>query len=276
MLSRIVRRPISNTAMALACLISSVAASPMALAQDTGVEQYQATLEEITNRQMTLRQREFYLRQQQAQIEALEADVAEAQAVEPRELLLPIVRNMVAEIEKVMVADLPIRVERRFALLDDLRSDLQSDDVAIGDAYRRAMELYGLEVAMGLQVGAYTGLNPVEPGTRYAACLEDVDSAKCALSDELRQALETGAELDDLRDEIYDGNYLHFGRMALMFLERDYSVGYRYNEETESWDVLPGSALLGLRQNVRIANGDSAISTMTAPIRVGSSAADAS
>ena len=256
-----------------------------ALAQDaTGdatvspVDQYTAILEEIADRRTTLAQREFYLQQQQAEIESLNARIEDASESDASEELLPLVEEMVAEIEKVMVSDLPFRVERRFALLDDLRADLQGDNVSVFDVYRRAMELYGQEVVYGYQVGSYTGLNPIpeRQGQRYRACLEDQDSAACDLSTEQRQALNSGADIEDLEDQLYDGNYIHYGRLALLYLERDSSEGYRYNQETGAWDEGSGSELLGLRQNVRIARGESAISTMVAPIRIGEAGADAS
>ncbi|MGB6317909.1 MAG: DUF3450 family protein [Litorimonas sp.] len=244
----------------------------------SAVDQYTQVLEEIANRRTTLLQREFYLQQQQAEIDALSAQIATAGEADASEELLPLVREMVAEIEKRMVSDLPFRVERRFALLDDLRDDLQNDNVLIADTYRRAMELYIQEVTYGYQVGSYQGLNPIadRAGRRYAACEADVDSAACDLSDEQRRALNGGAELEDLREQIYDGNYIHYGRMALLYLERDSSEGYRYNEASQQWDELTNSELLGLRQNVRIARGESAIGTMVAPIRVGEAGADAS
>jgi hypothetical protein len=259
--------------------------SGVALAQDsTGADelsptdQYTALLNEIADRRTTLAQREFYLQQQQAEIDALTSRIETATEANASEELLPIVRSMVAEIEKIMVSDLPFRVERRFALLDDLRADLQNDNVVVSDVYRRAMELYGQEVNYGYQVGSYTGNNPIteRQGQRFRACQENIDSAVCDLSAEQRQALNSGADLEDLREQIYDGNYIHYGRLALLYLERDSSEGYRYNQDTNSWDSLSNSELLGLRQNVRIARGESAIGTMTAPIRVGEAGADAS
>lgn len=268
---------------AAACL--GVALSPgfagTAIAQDQSGDaaaEYAALLDEITTRRENLAVREFYIQQQQEQIDSMAAQIEAATEADASEELLPLVREMVAEIEKVMVSDLPFRVERRFALLDDLRDDLQADDVLVSDVYRRAMEIYGIEAAYGLQVGSYTGLNPIaeRQGNRYQACLADQTSPVCDLSKEQNQAIASGAEIEDLRDQLYDGNYIHFGRMALLYLERDSSEGYRYNQETSSWDRLSNSELLGLRQNVRIARGESAIGTMTTPISIGETGADAS
>ena len=255
--------------------------SGSALAQDdtaSSVDQYRLVLQEISDRRVNLAQREFYIQQQQEEIASLSSRVEAASGSSASEELLPIVRNMVSEMEKVMVSDLPFRVERRFALLDDLRADLQAEDVSVFDVYRRAMDIYSQELGYGLQVSSYTGLNPKPDlqGRRYQACLADTASAACDLNKEQAKALRNGAEIEDLEEQIYDGNYIHFGRLALLYLERDSSEGYRYNQTTNEWDELSGSELLGLRQNVRIARGESAIGTMSAPIRVGAAGADAS
>lgn len=266
-----------------ACLgvILSAGYGGLANAQDQAVTpsvEYQAVLQEISDRRANIALREFYLQQQQETIDSMTARIAQTTETSASDELLPVVREMVAQLEKVMVADLPFRVERRFGLLDDLRDDLQGEGVLVSDVYRRAMELYGLEAAYGLQVGSYTGLSPIteRQGNRYAACQEDMESPVCDLSKEQNNALDNGAELEDLREQLYDGNYIHFGRLALLYLERDSSEGYRYNQATNSWDSLSGSELLGLRQNVRIARGESAIGTMAAPIRIGEAGVDES
>lgn len=268
---------------AAACMGVALSAG-LAVAQDAqtapevSVDQYRLILQEIADRKTILAQREFYISQQQAEIDSMTGLIEEISSVDASAELMPLVQTMVAELEKVMTSDLPFRVERRFALLDDLRADMQGEDVVISDIYRRAMSLYGQEMTYGLQVGSYTGQNPMpdRQGQRFRACQENPESAVCDLNKEQATALKTGALIEDLEDQLYDGNYIHFGRLALLYLERDSSEGYRYNQDSGAWDQMSNSELLGLRQNVRIARGESAISTMTAPIRVGEAGADAS
>lgn len=271
---------------AAACFGIALGAVPasQAQAQDQSqtttslASQYESVLKEISDRRTNVLLREYYLTEQQKEIDSLATRLALANDSSASEELLPMVREMVAELEKVMVADLPFRIERRFGLLDDLRDDLQAEDVLVSDVYRRALQLYGFEAAYGLQVGSYSGVSPIadRQGNRFQACMADPDSSVCDLNKEQRQALATGAEMEDLQSQLYDGNYIHFGRLALLYLERDSSEGYRYNEATKQWDPLSNSELLGLRQNVRIARGESAIGTMTAPIQIGEGGSDAS
>lgn len=269
-------------AAAVLILASGGLSVSTAQAQDN-VDAYAALLQQIADANTNLAQREFYVEQQRAQIERLNADLAAARSGEGQTDLLPMLRDMVDRLSDVMEEGLPIRQERRGTLIANLRDDVRADDASAYDGFRRAMELIVDEVELGMDVGSYTGFNPIpeKAGQRFTACLADKDSAKCDLSKEQAAVLqdrEPGETQDILQDyfdngQIPDGNYIHYGRLALLYLERDSSEGYRYNPDTKAWDALPASELLGLRQDVRIARGESAISTMVAPVVVGGSGA---
>lgn len=263
-------------ALALCAGAALCAISAPAFAQDGAADEYAALLQQIADLNTTTTQREFYASQQDAEIEALTAAVEAASDEESQVELLPMLRNMVAQLEEVMVEDLPINVERRFALLDDLREDISSDEASAYEGFRRALDLIGDEAELGLSVSYYLGNNPVDPGGRFAACQADPLGAVCDLSDDQKVGLENGAAVEDFNQlgQLPDGNYIHYGRLALLYLERDSSVGYRYNAASKQWDRISNSELLSLRQDVRIARGESAISTMSVPIEVGARSAD--
>ena len=248
-----------------------ILAGPAAAQDADAVAQYSALLQQIADVNTSIAQQEFYVAQQEAEIARLQQALATANAEGGQPELLPMLRNMVGELEEVMVEDLPIRVERRFALLDDLREDISSDDASAYDGFRRAMDLIGDEVELGLSVGSYSGNNPVNPGQRFAACQADPNSARCDLSKDQQASLTRGATVEDFNQlsQLPDGNYIHYGRMALLYLERDSSEGYRYDANSKSWQPVRANELLSLRQNVRIARGESAIATMTFPMEIG-------
>lgn len=273
-------------ALSLAIAASLVPVS--AQAQDRTAE-YEALLQEISDRTNNVTQREFYLEQQQAQIDSLRERIAAARSADAQAELRPILDDMVEGLERVMTTDLPFRTVERFALLDDLRDDLRSPDASLSDGFRRALDLYSNEVELGLGVSSYTGNNPVadQAGARYRACLEDYTSARCGLNDDQLKQVKSvedraGVDASDVindfnaSEQLPDGNYIHYGRLALFYLERDSSVGYRYDMDAKAWQPISNSDLLGLRQNVRIARGESAVATMTTPIKIGERAADAS
>ncbi len=262
----------------LAVSVALCAVSVPAIAQDAGeaTAEYAALLQQIADLNATTTQRQFYLSQQAKEIESLNAAIDAAGESGNQVELLPMVRRMVAQLEEVMVEDLPIDVERRFALLDDLRTDIQSDEASAYEGVRRALDLMSSEAELGLSVDFYLGNNPVNPGGRFAACQSDPESSQCDLSKDQSEALKNGAVVEDFNQlgQLPDGNYIHYGRLALLYLERDSSEGYRYNAASKQWDPISNTELLSLRQDVRIARGESAISTMSVPIQIGASSAD--
>ena len=270
------RRALCGLALGTAAALGAVA---VAGAQDANpADTYALLLQQTSDVNTNVLRQEFLVTQQQAEIDRLSAALEEANATDSEVSLLPMVREMVAQLEAVMVEDLPFRVEARFAALDNLRETIGNDEAEPYDAFRRALDLAEDEVTLGLSVGAYTGNNPVNPGQRFAACQQDPLSARCDLSDEQRLALENDVTVEDFNQlgQLPDGNYIHYGRMALMYLERDSSEGFRYDAASKQWEALPNRELLNLRQDVRIARGESAITTMTAPISVGAAPSDAS
>ncbi|WP_409433450.1 DUF3450 family protein [Litorimonas sp. RW-G-Af-16] len=263
----------SNIARKVLCagaalLMSASALGITASAQDADAEakSYAALLQQISDLKISIAQKEAYLSNQKGQIDSLQGQIEALPA--KKEAIRPIVAAMTAEIEKELVKDVPFRRQERFNRLDKLKEDLADESIGESVLFRQAMNLYDAEVNYGNSVGAYAGDNPVTPGTRFAACEANQASSTCALTDDLRGALDSGATLDDLRDSLNDGNYIHFGRLSLAYLELDSSVGYQYNKETNAWDKMNGADIIGLRKAVRIARGESAPGVVRGPIRL--------
>lgn len=249
--------------------------TPMASAQDATdlVAEYSTLVEKMSNIKLSTMQREVMLQRQQEQIASLEAQIA--QVPETTAAVRDIAIQMANEIEKQIEKDIPFRPEERYARLGSLL-DLINDEAARPvDMYRRAMNVLDIEANYGNSISAYTGDNPVNPGRRLAACRENLDSQTCNLSKDTREKLDAGANLDgkladpaDVSGEVKDGNYVHFGRMAFIYLDLDSREGYRWNQETKEWDAMASSDIINARRAVRIARGESAPGVVTAPIRV--------
>ncbi|MEP1229767.1 MAG: DUF3450 family protein [Litorimonas sp.] len=241
----------------------------MASAQDTDLEaRYSALLQQIADTKMVIAQKEAYIGSQQAQIDSLSSQIEFVPGI--KESVRPIVTQMTAEIEKVIKNDLPFLADERYARLDDLKADLA--DATIGESvlYRKAMTLYDIETNYGNTVGSYTGNNPVNPRSRLQACQESLSTTACAFTEDLTAVLNSGATLENLANEgdLNDGNYIHFGRLAFLYLQVDSSEGFRYDKESQSWEPLSQGEILGVRRSVRIARGESAAGVLTAPILV--------
>jgi len=261
-----------NTARIALCaslLIGTGISSIVAQAQNADREaKYSALLQQIADTKLVIAQKEAYLASQQSQIDSLRSQLKTVPDV--KQSVRPIVGQMVAEIEKVINSDVPFLPEERFARLDDLKADLS--DASIGESviYRKAITLYDIETNYGNSVGSYTGINPVNPKGRLKACQESLTSTACAFTEDLQGALAAGATLEDLAREgdLNDGNFIYFGRLALLYLEVDSSEGYRYDKASKTWEELSQGEILGVRRSVRIARGESAAGVVTAPINV--------
>jgi len=261
-----------NTARIALCaslLLTTGFSSNAATAQNADKEaQYAALLQQIADTKLVIAQKEAYLATQQSEIDSLKSQIDTIPAV--KESIRPIVVKMTAEIEKEMNNDLPFRSEKRFARLDDLKEDLSNAEVGESAIFRKAITLYDVETGYGNSVGSYTGNNPVEPGGRLAACQASLTTTACAFTDDLTAAVAAGATLEGLAKEgaLNDGNFIHFGRLAFLYLEIDSSEGYRFDKESGSWTKLSQGEIIGVRKSVRIARGESAAGVLTAPIAV--------
>lgn len=231
---------------------------------------YSATLQKIADQKLAIAQKQAYIANQENTISSMRSQLETLP--ETKESIRPIVMEMTAEIEKIILSDIPFRQVERLNRLDDLKESLA--DPAIGESvlFRKAMTLYDVEANYGNTVGSYSGESPKNAGVRYRACEKNKNSAKCSLTDDHKEKLEAGATLVDLKDTLPDGNFIHFGRLSLVYLELDSSEGYRYNKDTNDWDRLEGGEIIGIRRAVRIARGESAPGVVRGPVPVSESA----
>lgn len=248
--------------------VTPVGVSTTAQAQDAdaAVDRYVGVLNQIENVKIATAQKELMTARQSEAIEDLRAQIETVPAT--KSAVRGIVTEMVAEIEKVIVSDLPFRKEERFARLDRLRALVADPATLDSDLYRRAMTLYDIEANYGYSISAYTGDHPLSPGRRLAACKEDAASLSCNLSSDQQKQLDAGLTIDDISDSIRDGNYVHFGRLSYIYLDLDSREGLRWSKENEAWEPLSSSDIINARKSVRIARGESAPGVVTAPIRV--------
>lgn len=228
--------------------------------------QYSSVLQQIANKKLAIAQRQAYLATQQSQIDSLKSQIESVPAI--KESIRPMVIEMTAEMEKAINTDLPFRDQERTGRLEDLKIDISDATVGESVIFRKAITMYDIETNYGNSVGTYTGPNPVKPGGRLEACEKDLRSVSCAFTDDLSAAMAGGAKLEDLVKEgsLYDGNYIHFGRLAFLYLEVDSSEGYRYNKASRAWEEVSSGEIIGLRRAVRVARGESAAGVVKAPV----------
>jgi hypothetical protein len=242
----------------------------VAVAQDNTLEEtYANLLQQIANKQVAIDQKQLYLKTQEDQIASLREQLASVEDLKAS--VKPLVVKMAADVEKEMNKDVPFNASERFDRLAKLKEDLAKPDAPIASLFRQAMNIYDIEVVAGASIASYNGEHPKTPGVRLKACDEDLNSKACDLSKEIRDALPEDAtriESDTLRDNVYDGYYLHFGRLALIYLQFDSSEGWRWDQSQGDWVQMSASDLLNARRAVRIARGESAPDVVLGPVEI--------
>ncbi|MEP3891151.1 MAG: DUF3450 domain-containing protein [Hellea sp.] len=257
-----------------AVLALTIALSSQVTAQDADAgDNYAALLQQIENVKLETAQKEIYIKTQENKIANLKAQMAGIPATSAA--VGPLLEKMAVAIENEINSDYPFKVVERFARLDDFRESLADAAATPGEKMRKALNIYGIEVGYGNTVAAYTGNNPKTPGTRYAACEADESSKACGLTsdhkkkmgyDEDGKPTGNGATVSDLKGELMDGAYLHYGRLALVYLEFDSSEAWRYDKEAKDWVELSSADIIEIRRAVRIARGQSAPGVLAAPV----------
>ncbi len=250
----------------IVALLSSAGLNSIATAQtaDEAAARYASVLQQIEDVKLEIRQKEVYLASQEAKMADLRAQIASVS--ETKEAVHPIMREMLQAMEAEIIADLPFRHGERLTRLDDVRETLGDSGAKPGEKMRKALQLYDIEISYGNSVTAYPGDNPKNGGTRYAACEADLESATCGLTTEMRKDMASGATLSDIKGRLRDGSFLHYGRLAFIFVQHDSSEAWRFVKEDKEWVQLSGSDILNARRSVRIALGESAPGVLTAPV----------
>lgn len=257
----------------VAALALSIAVGSQVSAQDADAgDDYAALLQQIENVKLETAQKEIYIKTQEKKIADLKAQMAGIPATSAA--VGPLLDKMAEAIENEITSDYPFKPVERFARLDDFRETLADATATPGQKMRKALNIYGIEVGYGNSVAAYVGNNPLTPGTRFAACEADESSSACGLTKDMMDKMGyvdgkptgNGAPLSAMKSEIMDGAYLHYGRLALVYLEFDSSQAMRYDKEANGWVELEGAEVLGVRRAVRIARGQSAPGVLSAPV----------
>ena len=248
---------------------SLTAVSLTAMAQSNNAEAaYAALLERIENKQLVIAQKEAYVATQEATIASLQQQIKDSKGTIAT--IEPMLDKMVSAIDSEINKDIPFLSGIRFQRLDKLKTDVADPTRSPGDKMRSALLIYDIEVGYGQSLEAYGGNHPVatQAGARLAACEADLSSAGCALEKGLTEKLEAGATLRDIRNEVFDGSYLRYGRLALAYQQFDGSVTMRYDPETKEWVELTSGQALEVESGLRTARGEAAPSVVNAPVYI--------
>ena len=125
----------------------------------------------------------------------------------------PLAQRMLESLESFIVLDTPFRVEERQNRIDLVRASLAKPKVTASEQVRQVLEAYNIEA-------------------------------------------EYGRKIDTYESALFDGtvvNILVIGRIGMFYQTKDEQSSGRWNNETNSWDDLPGSYRKPIRDGIRMA-----------------------
>jgi hypothetical protein len=150
----------------------------------------------------------------QAQLDLMDKlDEQLVQVVVMQRQIPPLAQRMLESLETFINLDTPFRIEERTNRIDLVRSSLAKPKVTASEQVRQVLEAYNIEAEYGRKIDTY----------------------ESSLSD--------GTVV----------NILVIGRIGMFYQTKDEQTSGRWNNDTASWDELPGSYRKPIRDGIRMA-----------------------
>ena len=150
----------------------------------------------------------------QAQLDLMDKlDDQLVQVVVMQRQIPPLAQRMLESLESFIALDTPFRIEERQNRIDLVRSSLAKPKVTASEQVIQVLEAYNIEA-------------------------------------------EYGRKIDTYESTLLDGtvvNILVIGRIGMFYQTKDEQSSGRWNNETNTWDELPGSYRKPIRNGIRMA-----------------------
>lgn len=168
---------------------------------------------------------------QQRQLERLRLDIDNVAGLQRG--MQPLMEDMLKTLGDLVAADLPFRLEGpdgRLARVERLNKVMNDPDLSAAQRYRLIVEAYQIENEFGRIIGSYEG------------------------------SIDDGGTLRT-------GEFLHVGRIALMFKTADDSVLKIWDKDQKAWVNLNKSYLPDVRLGLRMAKEQTAPALLPVPVK---------
>ncbi|MEO9968847.1 MAG: DUF3450 domain-containing protein [Hyphomonadaceae bacterium] len=189
--------------------------------------EYQSTLQVTENLGIFAEQQEKIIQNQENTIASLEEQIADAPGRSTG--MLPVMQDMVDDLEQFIRADLPFRLADRLERIDSLQAALDRADLPISEQYRLIIEAYQDEMGYG------------------------------SVQETWNEEIDLGAGPTQVK-------MYRYGRVALVYLSLDRSEAARWNRETGSWEAVSGAMRTDIIKATKIADGVAQQTVLYAPV----------
>jgi hypothetical protein len=144
--------------------------------------------------------------------------------------IVPLMMDMLDTLEQFIKLDTPFLVTERTERVNHLKTLMNRADVTVSEKYRRIMEAYQIENEYGRTIEAYRGTLETDGTTRSV-------------------------------------DFLRFGRVALMYQTLDGKEQGIWNNDTHTWEPLPGEYRTSVTKGLLIARKYVAPDLLKLPVR---------
>ena len=141
----------------------------------------------------------------------------------------PLAQRMLEGLEKYVNLDTPFHIEERKQRLDLVRASLSNPKVTASEQVRQILEAYNIEAEYGRKLDAYD-------------------------------------ETIVLDGQEVVVNILRVGRLGMFFQSKDERKTGYYDNETATWEELPGSYRVTVRDGIRMAQKLAPMDIMMLPV----------
>lgn len=200
-----------------------------ALSRETRMllEEYRSLRESSEYQQAYTRELEQLQASQDARIESLNRQIAQARIT--RQRILPLMRSMADALQEFVLLDLPFHQEERLTGVLQLKRRLDRPDLSVAARFRLLLEAYQIEQNYGMTLEAWRGPISVDGETRSV-------------------------------------EYLRLGRTALYFQSLDRQDSGYWDRTQRSWKSLSPEHNRDLAQAMRVARKQTAPQLLALPL----------
>ncbi len=164
---------------------------------------------------------------QELEMASLEQQLQEIENT--RQGIVPLMYRMIDGLESLLTNDVPLRYQTRLKRLDDIKLLMSRADVSEAEKYRRILEAYQIEIDYGTKLGVYPAEIEFEGMTRHV-------------------------------------EQLYFGRVSLISRSLDQQKYWIWQQQTNTWQVLPQQKGIEINKAFAIASKQQAPSVVSLPL----------
>ncbi|MEW6990043.1 DUF3450 domain-containing protein [Colwelliaceae bacterium 6441] len=191
------------------------------------LQQFKVVNKEIDGLHVYNRQMQAQLNNQLTELAQLANSMEQVSIIERQ--VSPLMARMIDTLVTFVDLDVPFLPEERSKRTQDLQTLLTQADVSVAEKFRRVLEAYQIEVDYGRTIEVYSGIQEIDGSER------DVD-------------------------------FLRIGRVSFVYQSRDGQQMGMWDQQTKSWQTLPGEYRSDINKALRIARKQLAPDLIIVPI----------